>query len=87
MDENKSAEHILNIDSCNKVSATSISSVDSFSDRQILLTYSGGRIAVFGSGMKIANFSKSSGAFLATGNITAVKYLQKSQSLKQKLFK
>lgn len=79
--------HNLSIEQCKKVSATQISSVDSFSDRQIVLGYAGGRIVVNGSGMKIINFSKTSGAFCATGEITAVRYLKKGGSLKQKLFK
>ena len=79
--------HNLNIEQCKRISATAISSVDAFSDKQILLSYSGGRIAVSGSGMKIINFSKSSGAFAASGDITGVKYMQKSASFRQKLFK
>ena len=79
--------HNLSIEQCKRVSATQISSVDSFSDRQIILSYAGGRIVVNGSGMKIVNFSKTSGAFSATGEITAVRYIQKGGSLRQKLFK
>lgn len=79
--------HNLSIEQCKRISATAIVSVDSFSDKQILMSYSGGRIVVTGSGMKIVNFSKTSGAFSATGDIFGVKYLQKGSSLKQKLFK
>lgn len=79
--------HNLNVEQCKKITATQIVSVDAFSDKQIILSYSGGRIAVAGSGMKIINFSKTSGAFAATGSITGVKYMQKGGSLKQRLFK
>lgn len=79
--------HSLSIEQCKRVSATQISSVDSFSDKQIVLGYAGGRIIVNGSGMKIINFSKTSGAFSATGEITAVRYTKKGGSLKQRLFK
>lgn len=79
--------HNLSVDECKKISATSISSVDSFSDRQLVLSYAGGRIVVQGAGMKIVNFSKSSGAFAATGTIFSVRYVAKGGSLKQKLFK
>ena len=79
--------HNLSIEQCKRVSATAISSVDSFSDKQIVLSFAGGRIVVNGSGMKIVNFSKTSGAFSATGEITAARYIQKGGSLKQKLFK
>ena len=79
--------HNLSIEQCKRVSATAISSVDSFSDKQIVLSYAGGRIVVGGSGMKIINFSKTSGAFSATGEIASVRYVKKGSSLKQKLFR
>ena len=79
--------HNLTIEQCKRITATAIQSVDAFSDRQILLSYQNGRIVVNGSGMKIVNFSKTSGAFAATGDITAVRYMQKGGSLRQKLFK
>ena len=65
--------HSINIEQCKRITATAIDSVDAFSDKQIILSYGGGRIAVSGSGMKIINFSKTSGAFAATGDITAVR--------------
>ncbi len=79
--------HNLTVEQCKRVTATAISSVDAFSDKQILLSYQNGRIVVNGSGMKIVNFSKTSGTFSATGDITAVRYIQKGGSLRQKLFK
>lgn len=79
--------HNLSIEQCKKVTASQITSVDSFSDKQIVLSYAGGRIVVVGSDMKIVNFSKTSGAFAATGNITSARYIQKGGSLKQKLFR
>ena len=79
--------HILTIEQCKKITATGIVAVDAFSEKQIVLTYSEGRIVVTGAGMKIANFSKSTGAFSATGEIFGVRYMRKGGSLKQKLFK
>ena len=79
--------HILTIEQCKKITATGIAAVDAFSDKQIVLTYSDGRIVVSGAAMKIANFSKSTGAFGATGEISGVRYLRKGGGLKQKLFK
>ena len=77
----------LTIESCKRVSATEIVSVDSFSDKQIVLSYANGRIVVQGSGMKIVNFSKSTGAFSATGDIISARYIAKGMGLKQKLFR
>ena len=79
--------HNLTIEQCKRITATAISSVDSFSDRQIVLSYQSGRIVVGGSGMKIVNFSKTSGSFSATGEINSVKYIGKGASLKSRLFK
>lgn len=79
--------HSVNIEQCKRITATGIDSVDSFSDKQILLTYKDGRIAVTGSGMKIVNFSKTSGAFSATGEIYSVRYISKGVSLAKRLFK
>lgn len=81
------APHSLAIEQCKKVTATAIESVDSFSDKQIVMSYSAGRIVVAGSGMKIINFSKSSGSFAATGEIISVRYIGKGMGLRSKLFK
>lgn len=79
--------HNLTVEQCKKISATAITGVDSFTPQQIMLSYAGGRIAVSGSGMKIVNFSKTSGAFCATGEISGVRYLHKADTLRRKLFK
>ena len=79
--------HSLNVEQCKKVTATAIDSVDSFSDKQLILSYPSGRIVVAGNGMKIINFSKTSGAFAATGEIPSVRYIAKGVSFKNKLFK
>ncbi len=79
--------HNLSIEQCKRITATAITGVDAFSDRQITLSYAGGKILVSGSGMKIVNFSKTSGAFSATGSVTGVMYSQKGGTFRQKLFK
>ena len=80
-------QHLINIENCKRITATGISSVDSFSATQLVLSYSGGRIMVSGSEMKITSFSKTNGQFAATGTITGVKYTGKAMGLRQKLFK
>lgn len=79
--------HSIEVEDCKKFSATGIESVDGFSASQILLTYAGGRITVAGSGLKIAAFSKQSGAFVATGTVTGVKYLPKGIKLAKRIFR
>lgn len=85
MEQNE--QHSLCVENCKKITATAIEAVESFSSTQLVLAYSGGRIVVSGSEMKITAFSKTSGQFAANGKITGVKYAQKAASLRQKLFK
>lgn len=80
-------QHLLSIENCKRITATGIESVDSFSATQLVLSYSGGRIVVTGSEMKITSFSKTNGQFSASGTITGVKYSGKVASFKQRLFK
>lgn len=79
--------HSIDIEQCKKFTATAIDSVDSFSDKQIILSYSGGRIAVSGNNMKIVGFSKTAGSFSATGEILSVRYISKGAGLKSRLFR
>ncbi len=83
----ENSAHSLEISEQRKVSATAIESVDAFSDRQIVLSFQGGRIVIAGSGMKITGFSKSSGNFSATGEIISARYIKKGASFAKKLFK
>ena len=79
--------HSVSIDECMRISASGIESVDAFSATQIVLSYSGGRIIVAGSGLKIENFSKGSGAFSAAGTITGVKYAARAVKIVRRLFR
>lgn len=85
MEQNE--QHILTVENCKKLTATGIVSVDAFSPAKLTVTYTGGRIAVEGTEMKITAFSKSTGAFSVSGEISSVKYLGRGESLKKKLFK
>lgn len=79
--------HNLTIEQFRRITATKIESVDSFSEKQIILTFDGGRILVTGDKLKIVNFSKTSGAFAASGVVTGAKYIPKGSSIRQKLFR
>lgn len=87
MEEINSQNHTLVIEQCKKISATAIKEVDSFSAQQIILSYVNGKIIISGSNLKIINFSSSSGAFCAVGEIVAVKYGAKGAKFMQKIFK
>lgn len=80
-------QHLLSVENCKRITATGIESVDAFSPSQLSLGYAGGRIIISGREMKITAFSKTSGQFSASGEITGVKYAAKALGFKQKLFK
>lgn len=79
--------HSLNIEQQKIVTVTGVESVSSFSESQIALSLTGGsnKLYITGSGLKITGFSKTSGTFTATGQITGARYGGKS--LRSKLFK
>ncbi|MBE7088936.1 MAG: hypothetical protein E7370_05440 [Clostridiales bacterium] len=87
MEEKNSQNHSIIIEQCKKISATAIERVEGFSAQQIILSYSNGKIFISGNNLKIINFSSSTGAFSATGEIFAVKYGVKGAKFMQKIFK
>ncbi len=66
--------HTLTIEQRKRITMTGVESVTAFSPQQISLTLSDGKLVVMGSDLKITAFSKTSGAFSATGNISALRY-------------
>lgn len=80
-------DHTITIEQKKKITVTAIESVDAFSDKQIVLSYAGGRIIVCGGNLKIVAFSKSGGTFSATGEVTSLKYAAKGVGLAKKLLK
>ncbi len=66
--------HTLTIEQRKRITMTGVESVTAFSPQQISLTLADGKLVVTGSGLKIAAFSKTTGAFTATGNISALRY-------------
>ena len=70
-----------------KITLTAVISVDSFTDKQILLTLDGCRAQVSGDGLKIVNFSKTSGAFSAVGRIDGLRFLHGREKALRRLFK
>lgn len=70
-----------------KITVTGVESVDAFSDRQIALTLSGGGGAsIGGEGLKIVNFSKSSGSFTAVGKVHGIRFTGGKEKLSRRLF-
>lgn len=69
-----------------KITVTGVESVDSFSSEQISLTLDGGRAVIAGEGLKIVDFSKTSGRFAAAGTITGIRFGKKKEKLAKRLF-
>lgn len=84
MQENNSVNN-LTIEQQKNITVTGVSAVNAFSETQIILTLQSIKLQINGTSLKIADFSKESGHFFATGEISAVKYL--SSSAKFKIFK
>ena len=70
-----------------KITLTAVESVDSFTEKQISLTLEGCRAQIAGEELKIVSFSKSSGAFSATGKIAALRFVQGKGKALARLFK
>lgn len=83
--------HSLTIERQKSLSATGVESVSAFSETQIVLVLTGGnggageKLYVTGTALKITGFSKTSGTFTATGNITGARYGGKS--LRSRIFR
>ena len=69
-----------------KITLTAVISVDSFTDKQILLTLDVCRAQISGDGLKIVNFSKSNGNFAAVGKIGGIRFAAKQEKLSKRLF-
>ncbi len=84
--EEKATQSAL-IEQRKRVTLTAVLSVDTFSEKQIVLTLEGCRAIVNGEGLKIVNFSKTSGAFSATGRIDGLRFTRGREKVFSRLFK
>jgi len=80
--------HGLKIEYGQGLTATAVTDVISFNDREVRVALNGGkRLHVFGENLKISGFNKQSAELRLSGFITAIKYLAQSVSAVKKLFK
>ena len=70
-----------------KIALTGVVSVDAFTEKQIALTLEGCRAQISGDGLKIVSFSKTSGAFAATGKIEGLRFLHARENPVRRLFR
>ena len=78
--------HQLTIEQRKSISVSGVDSVKSFSSTRIelLLVENKMRLTISGENLKISGFSKTSGAFSATGTVESVKY---GGGLKSRIFR
>lgn len=57
-----------------RIAFTGVLSVDSFSEKQIALTLEGCGAVIGGEGLKVVDFSKTSGTFTAEGRVDGVRF-------------
>ena len=70
------------------ITVTCVESVDAFSEREIVLTLTGGgRAVVSGSELKIVNFSKTAGTFSAAGKVAGIRFTGGKEKLVKRLFR
>lgn len=86
MDQVQQAVQTALIEQQKKITVTGVVSVDAFSDRQIALTLENGTASVSGEDLKIVNFSKSSGSFIAVGKVSGIRFAGKREKLSKRLF-
>ena len=73
MQEN--GKHSITIEQRKSVLVTAVESVTAFSEIKIVLVLVGGeRLHIAGNNLKITSFSKSSGSFMAEGEVNGVSY-------------
>lgn len=78
---------VLTVEGQKKISLTGVESVDAFSETEIRLTVAGRKMRITGSRFKVQAFSKGSGAFSASGEVTLVRYGGAKGKFFQRLFK
>ncbi len=85
--QNETISSVLTIEQQKKITMTGVDSVDGFSESEIKLTVNGKRVTISGAGLKVLAFSKGSGNFSASGEVSAVKYGGAKGKTLQRLFK
>ena len=72
-------KHSIVLEQKKNLSVSGVESVSAFSEAKIILTLiEGERMNIVGSGLKITNFSKTSGSFSAEGEFVGISYGGKS---------
>ncbi len=85
--QNETVQSVLTIEQQRKITFTGVESVDSFSATAVSLTVCGKKVLISGNNLKVLAFSKGSGNFSASGEVSAVKFGGAKGKALQRLFK
>ena len=87
--ENKlqTIEQKLLIENNKKISLTCVDSVDGFTDELLKLTVQGNKVIIKGNNIKITQFNKTNGNFMADGTFYQILMAGENSHFVKKLFK
>ncbi len=86
MEQNNNGFEKLLLEEEKRLSLTTVSSVDEFSEEQLKLTVKGKRVLIKGQNIKICQFDKGNGNLCAEGNIFQIIFLGEKKPFIKKLF-
>ncbi len=69
---------ILTLENRKKLTLTGVTSLDSFSDREIVLKVGSAKLRIGGERLKVLAFSEGTGNFAASGDIRSLRYGEKN---------
>lgn len=80
-------EQSVLIENQKKITLSGVLSIEGFTTQQIILELATGKAIVFGSGLKIAGFTKAGGQFIAVGSIKGMRFCNKQDKFLKRIFK
>ena len=87
MENSVKSAHGVTLESRRSGSLTGVKEVLSYSDEQLLLDTSEGKLTVTGKELKIGKFSSADGTLTFSGQVNALKYSAPSVPLLKRIFK
>lgn len=87
MEQKPQRESVLTIEQQKRITFSGVESVEAFSPTCILLTVLKKKVRIEGNNLKVLSFSQGSGNFLASGEVTSVRFGGHKGKLFSRLFK
>ena len=87
MNEIQGKNHFINIDNRSRGEVGAVSEVLSFSDTELCLATSLGRLTVVGKQLKIVGFLSDQGKLTFCGSVNSIRYDEKKLPLLKRIFK